>query len=425
MSPSTPRILEDQPPGLHDRNCAPRSARKSRRPPSNWCWCARLLASARPRPWRRSASASKHKALPPRGSRSSRRQRRVALPQLPGRACCSGWAWTSPAPNGPFDAVAALAAHAGVHAVLDDFEVVQEPAVLAGARSSSTCRAAGSSCTARGGADLGLGCCARAGSSSRSTPTGCASASKRPARSSGCGATATDAAQTVQALPAADLLSQLHHKTEGWVAAIWLASMALERHGTETGFVERFSGSDTAPWPTTWPRTCSRTSRVHSRVPRTDILRQLDARCARRCAACRLRRLSGWLRRTLLTPVSGEGGDGGAWRYHSPSADFLRAQLAYDTPGETERWGSRRLVRVARPARARHRPRHRGWRPTFVSAWCCSTATRRSSWSRATADARALGHSRHQLREHPFLRSRCGDLLHARPVDADQRRMLE
>ncbi|MDP1896027.1 MAG: AAA family ATPase, partial [Hydrogenophaga sp.] len=44
----------------------------------------------------------------------------------------------------------------------------------------------------------------------------------------------------------ADQLFRLHQKTEGWIAALWLASMALNRDVDAADFVERFSGSNRA-----------------------------------------------------------------------------------------------------------------------------------------------------------------------------------
>ena len=41
-------------------------------------------------------------------------------------------------------------------------------------------------------------------------------------------------------------LNLLSEKTEGWVAALWLVSLALERHAGGSEFVERFSGSNRA-----------------------------------------------------------------------------------------------------------------------------------------------------------------------------------
>jgi LuxR family maltose regulon positive regulatory protein len=143
--------------------------------------------------------------------------------------------------------------------------------------------------------------------------------------------------QALQALPA-DLLSQLHRKTEGWVAAIWLASMALERHGIETGFVERFSGSDRAVAEYLAEDVLAHQPReIRDFLLRTSILRQLDASVCQAlnpridCAAL-LEQLAA--ANLFLTPVSG---DGRAWRYHSLFADFLRAQLAREHPGEIER----------------------------------------------------------------------------------------
>jgi LuxR family maltose regulon positive regulatory protein len=136
------------------------------------------------------------------------------------------------------------------------------------------------------------------------------------------------------------MLAQLHRKTEGWVAAIWLASMALERHGTETGFVERFSGSDRAVAEYLAEDVLAHQPReIRDFLLRTSILRQLDASVCQAlnpradCAAI-LEQLAA--SNLFLTPVGGDG-DGRAWRYHSLFADFLRAQLAREHPGEIER----------------------------------------------------------------------------------------
>lgn len=39
-------------------------------------------------------------------------------------------------------------------------------------------------------------------------------------------------------------LKRLHGKTEGWIAALWLASLSMERSGVNSDFVERFSITD-------------------------------------------------------------------------------------------------------------------------------------------------------------------------------------
>jgi LuxR family maltose regulon positive regulatory protein len=249
-----------------------------------------------------------------------------------------------PRTNGPFDAVAALAAHdAPFTLFLDDFEVVQEPAVLGLVREivEQLPRRGQIVIGSRSLPDLGLGRLRARGQLMEidtdrlrfTLEETSAFFGLRQAHAS----QASQGLQALQALPA-DLLSQLHRKTEGWVAAIWLASMALERHGTETGFVERFSGSDRAVAEYLAEDVLAHQPReIRDFLLRTSILRQLDASVCQAlnpridCAAL-LERLAA--ANLFLTPVSG---DGRAWRYHSLFADFLRAQLAREHPGEIER----------------------------------------------------------------------------------------
>lgn len=134
------------------------------------------------------------------------------------------------------------------------------------------------------------------------------------------------------------MLALLHRKTEGWVAAIWLASLALKRHGLDSGFVERFSGSDRAVADYLAEDVLVHQPQdVHDFLLRTSILRQLDASVCQAlnprldCAAI-LERLA--TANLFLTPISG---DTPAWRYHSLFADFLRARLARDRPDEMAR----------------------------------------------------------------------------------------
>ncbi|MDQ0073029.1 LuxR family maltose regulon positive regulatory protein [Variovorax boronicumulans] len=247
-----------------------------------------------------------------------------------------------PRANGPFDAVAALAAHdAPFTLFLDDFEVVQEPAVLGLVREiiEQLPRRGQIVIGSRSLPDLSLGRLRARGQLMEidtdrlrfTLEETSAFFGLRQAHAS------QQASQGLQTLPT-DLLSQLHRKTEGWVAAIWLASMALERHGTETGFVERFSGSDRAVAEYLAEDVLAHQPKeIRDFLLRTSILRQLDASVCQAlnpridCAAI-LEQLAA--ANLFLTPVSG---DGPAWRYHSLFADFLRAQLAREQPGEIER----------------------------------------------------------------------------------------
>ncbi|CAN7772462.1 LuxR C-terminal-related transcriptional regulator [Variovorax sp. LjRoot84] len=248
----------------------------------------------------------------------------------------------------PFDAVAALSAHhAPFTLFLDDFEVVQEPAVLGLVREliEHLPRRGQVVIGSRSLPNLGLGRLRARGQlieidtdrlrfSLEETSTFIALRRAHAPHAAGL---------LPQAL-SAELLSQLHRKTEGWVAAIWLASMALERHGAEAGFIERFSGSDRAVADYLAEDVLAhQPPEIRDFLLRTSILRQLDASV---CQALNPRGDSAAILEQLaaanlfLTPVSGEGDAGGeirAWRYHSLFADFLRAQLARERPDELAR----------------------------------------------------------------------------------------
>ncbi len=136
----------------------------------------------------------------------------------------------------------------------------------------------------------------------------------------------------------AESLSVLHSKTEGWVAALWLASLALERHADGAGFIDRFSGSNRAVADYLAEDVlASQTPEVREFLLRTSILRHLNAPLCRalnpysdterildQLAAANL----------FLTPIAGEDR---AYRYHSLFADFLRAQLAREHPDDLTR----------------------------------------------------------------------------------------
>ncbi|MBI5256599.1 MAG: helix-turn-helix transcriptional regulator [Burkholderiales bacterium] len=140
------------------------------------------------------------------------------------------------------------------------------------------------------------------------------------------------------ALPA-DTLHRLHDKTEGWITALWLMAMALERRGAVDDLVERFSGThrDVADY-------LAEDVLAHQPAPlrefllRTSILRQLDAPV---CQALLPRTDCGAMLRQLeaanlfVTPVDGDAD--GRYRYHSLFADFLRNQLAREQPEQVAR----------------------------------------------------------------------------------------
>lgn len=136
------------------------------------------------------------------------------------------------------------------------------------------------------------------------------------------------------------LVQRLHDKTEGWIAALWLVSLALERLGAAgaAAFVERFSGSDRA-----LADYLAEDVLAHLRpelrdfVLRTSVLRQISlpvcqALLPRADCAALLRELEA--AHLFLTPLAGADG---SWRYHSLFGDFLRTQLAREQPQQLAR----------------------------------------------------------------------------------------
>jgi LuxR family maltose regulon positive regulatory protein len=135
-----------------------------------------------------------------------------------------------------------------------------------------------------------------------------------------------------------DGIGRLHEKAEGWIVALWLASVALERPGIEaTEFVARFSGSNRAIAEYLADDVLAHQApQVRDFLLRTSLLRSIDASI---CKALLPRAdVDGILQRLdaeNLFLVS----DGGqaTYRYHRLVADFLRARLLRDHPDEVPR----------------------------------------------------------------------------------------
>lgn len=133
-------------------------------------------------------------------------------------------------------------------------------------------------------------------------------------------------------------LFRLHQKTEGWVAALWLASMALNRAGDQAEFVDRFSGSDRAVADYLAEDVLAhQPAHIRKFLLRTSLLRQLDASvCAALnprvdCAAL-LEQLDA--EQLFLSPVAAAHP---TWRYHSLFSDYLRARLEREMPDDVAR----------------------------------------------------------------------------------------
>ncbi len=146
----------------------------------------------------------------------------------------------------------------------------------------------------------------------------------------------------VRGLPALphDVLATLQARTEGWVAALLLAAMALERHEDPARFVHRLSGSGGAIAEYLTEDVLGRQPpEVREFLLRTSILRQLSPSlcqallprtdCARMLAHLHASSL-------FLLPVETDAQEP-HYRFHSLFATFLQAQLAREHPREVLR----------------------------------------------------------------------------------------
>lgn len=130
-------------------------------------------------------------------------------------------------------------------------------------------------------------------------------------------------------------LGRLQSKTEGWPAALKMASVALRNQPSISQFIDRFSGSDLAVVEYLTEEFLSEVSEdVWTFLLRTSILPELSAGlCSALCpgidAAAVLEDFvaSG----VLITPLDGPAG---LFRYHSLLASYLKTQLHRHMPDE-------------------------------------------------------------------------------------------
>jgi LuxR family maltose regulon positive regulatory protein len=126
----------------------------------------------------------------------------------------------------------------------------------------------------------------------------------------------------------ADQVQKLVRSTEGWPTALWLASVALERHSNAEDFIAGFAGSATAVAEYLAEDVMAgQPAEVRDFLLKTSILSQFDARlcdavCGRSDSATFLQRLE---RESLFLSVVDE--SQGLYRYHSLFRDFLRSLL--------------------------------------------------------------------------------------------------
>jgi len=145
--------------------------------------------------------------------------------------------------------------------------------------------------------------------------------------------------RTVRGLPLGpDDVRRLHRSTEGWAAALWLASVSLENREAPGSFIAGFSGSNAAVVDYLVEDVLSRQSEdVRGFLLRTSLLGELnaslcDAVCGRSDSAAMLRAIE--QAHLFLTPLQGEDGQ---YRYHGMFAEFLRTELRRQLPDEVPR----------------------------------------------------------------------------------------
>jgi len=123
-------------------------------------------------------------------------------------------------------------------------------------------------------------------------------------------------------------LKRLHSKTEGWIAALWLASLSMERSGVNNDFVERFSITDqTVADFLADDVLAHQPSGVREFLLRTSILRYLEPPlCDTLVPGANSENLLKKLesQNIFLSSIANKEH---SYRYHSLFSSFLRARL--------------------------------------------------------------------------------------------------
>lgn len=134
-----------------------------------------------------------------------------------------------------------------------------------------------------------------------------------------------------------DILERLHERTEGWIAALWLASIAMKRQPSPAEFVNRFSGSSGLVAEYLAEDVLNaHPPEVRRFLLRSSVLHRLEPEI---CDAV-LHEDGGAM---ALTRVADSGifllsaNHDGHYRYHSLFLSFLRSQLVREMPAEVPR----------------------------------------------------------------------------------------
>jgi LuxR family maltose regulon positive regulatory protein len=128
-------------------------------------------------------------------------------------------------------------------------------------------------------------------------------------------------------------IDRLHHKTEGWIAALWLASASLAQQESAAAFIERFSGTDQSVADyLAQDVLAGQTPELRRFLLRTSILKRLSAPL---CQALLPDVDCGRMLRELADGqvlLSRSDADAEQYRYHSLFASYLQSQLRQQEP---------------------------------------------------------------------------------------------
>jgi LuxR family maltose regulon positive regulatory protein len=233
------------------------------------------------------------------------RQRRVALSGNCLAEAVQRLGVEEPRANGPFDAVAALAAHdAPFTLFLDDFERVQEPAVLGLVREIVEHLPRGGQIVigSRSLPDLGLGRLRARGQLMEIDTDRLRFSLEETSAFFSLRTAPADARCRWTCSRSCTARPRAGWRPSGWRRWRWSGTAPRP-------VLSNASRAPTAPWPTTWPKTCSRTSRrrfaTFCCAPASCASSM--RRCARRCARAPTARpsSSSWPRRTCSSRAVG------------------------------------------------------------------------------------------------------------------------
>ncbi|WP_304590005.1 LuxR C-terminal-related transcriptional regulator [Burkholderia anthina] len=132
-------------------------------------------------------------------------------------------------------------------------------------------------------------------------------------------------------------LARLHNKTEGWAAALWLASASLRRNDSHAEFINRFSGTNRSVADYLAEDVFAQQSEpVRQFLLRTSILRYLSVPlCQKLLPDMDCEQILDQLEASSLIALIDS--EDRTWRYHSLIAEFLKAQLQRDAQDDIPR----------------------------------------------------------------------------------------